>query len=418
MNDSVQIEIKEKIQAIKDLTNSCLSQQYFQAVINDGAKSFYHEVRRELALHMHEYPFPEIIQTLIRDKIPSVRIAIIQNSSQIRSEMGNDFIINLMKELITDPIPNVRIALANSIHDHIFLTSESTSSLNPGQSDENALELFVRTKIDDLFLFNGLLLDQSDDVRIAAARNYRYFVNTLGFDFVFVRLLNSLQIIFIDTQYRVRIIGAELVFALGIFSPSDFFDEFLFPFYLRFLTDSCQKVREFSVSALPSFIEHFCSNSKNNIQWKAKQVDNTQKDENLFAEQIEKMFQSRLQKDEEVNMKWLMKSLVVKLEKALLADNNYINQQTYLMCLREIAPYVPTQFVRKTIFLPMIHFLKDPSISDSVIILTLDILYELRESIHPFQREKELKPVLQGFVNSLATPSIKTRAAKILAFFD
>lgn len=436
MDSQISNEITKNITEIRNLGSSNISDQEKHSQILKWVKDNYYEVRLELAGVIHLFPVKEAVEKLLNDPIPKVRIALIENSPQIRKSMDSDFILSALEKTLNDPIPSVRISLAKVIRNHLFFTSESVPSLNKRvQSDETPLEAFVRIKIDEPLLHKGLLIDPSDDVRIAAAGNYRHFVVSLGLDFVFIRLLNSLHLIFTDSQWRVRTIGAELVFGLAILSPPDFFDHYLYSFYERFLTDPCQKVREYAISALPTFVEHFCS-LDGTLNGDGTSANNDYSpninDETYSASACDNKNSSNKQKgipfynnynnaddehEERHQMKWLMKSLIVKLENTLTKEDNFINKQTYLLCLSEIAGYIPIQFLRNTLFLPLIRILKDSTQSDNVIILTLDILYDLRDSIHPFQKNRELKPILDRFLNSRSTEVIKERAMRLLNSF-
>lgn len=432
MDSQISNEIAKNISEIRGLESSTKSEQEKHNQIMRWVNDEYYEVRLELAGLLHLFPVKEAVEKLLNDPVPKVRIALIENSPQIRKSMDSDFILSALEKTLNDPIASVRISLANIVRNHIFFTSESVPSLNKRiQSDETPLEAFARIKVDEPLLLKGLLLDPNDDVRMAAAGNYRHFVVSLGLDFVFIRLLNSLHLIFTDAQWRVRTIGAELVFGLAILSPPDFFDHYLYSFYERFLTDPCQKVREYAISALPTFVEHFCSlddassssndptsNSNENSIISGNDVKsptNKQKGLPFFNSNYGNADDEH---EEKHQMRWLMKSLIVKIENTLTKEDNFINKQTYLLCLSELAGYIPIQFLRNTLFLPLLRTLKDSTQSDNVIILTLDILYDLRDSIHPFQKNRELKPILDRFLNSRSTDIIRERASKLLETFQ
>ena len=439
MDSQISNEIAKNIAEIRNLESSPKSEQEKHNQIMKWVNDDYYEVRLELARLMHLFPLKEAVEKLLNDPVPKVRITLIENTPQIRKSMDSDFVLSALEKTLNDPIASVRIALANVVRNHLFFTSESVPSLNKRiQSDETPLEAFARIKVDEPLLLKGLLVDPNDDVRMAAAGNYRHFVVSLGLDFVFIRLLNSLHLIFTDEQWRVRTIGAELVFGLAILSPPDFFDHYLYPFYERFITDPCQKVSEYAISALPTFVEHFCSLDSSTINDNASPNNDSASNNNdgtvfkssndiksLPSKQKGVHFYNNTnysnaddEHEEKHQMRWLMKSLIVKLENTLTKEDNFINKQTYLLCLSELAGYIPIQFLRNTLFLPLLRTLKDSTQSDNVIILTLDILYDLRDSIHPFQKNRELKPILDRFLNSRSTDVIKERASKLLESFQ
>ena len=66
-----------------------------------------------------------IIDKLIKDPIPIVRIALINATFNIRKSMNSDFILDKLLDVIVDTDSKVRIALANVIHHHVFLTDDS-----------------------------------------------------------------------------------------------------------------------------------------------------------------------------------------------------------------------------------------------------------------------------------------------------
>ncbi|OHT12302.1 HEAT repeat family protein [Tritrichomonas foetus] len=369
-------DISVRINAIKQFDDPSIPAKERANLFRLASEDVYYEIREAVAQMIHTQPINDVIESLLHDQVPQVRIATIKNSEKIRRAMNNDYILELMKDNVKDPVASVRCALADIIHQHTFLTAQTQNE--KAQTDENLLETFTRTKLNDIFLQNGLLLDPNDDVRIAASNNYRYFISNLGFDFVFCRLYNSLHVMFIDSQWRIRTNAAELVFALSMLSETDYFDEYLYPFIEKFLLDSCQKVRDYTISSLPTLVEHFCMH------------ENGEKD-----------------------MTWLMKSLLVNLEKTYSKSDNFIYQQAYIYCLSELASYIPTQYLRNVLFLPMIRKLKATANNDNVIILILDTLLEFKDNIHPFQKTHELKPILDNLmINS--TKTIQDRAKALL----
>ena len=153
MDSQISNEITKNITEIRNLGSSALSDQEKHEKIMKWVNDDYYEVRFELAGAIHLFPVKEAIENLINDPVPKVRIALIQNSPQIRKSMDSDFVLSILEKSLNDPISSVRISLANVVRNHLFFTSESVPSLDKrALSDETPLESFTRIKVDEPLL--------------------------------------------------------------------------------------------------------------------------------------------------------------------------------------------------------------------------------------------------------------------------
>lgn len=323
------------------------------------SQDFNHQVREEAAEKILLYP--EAFKTFLADPDPQVRITIVNKSVEIKKaliEKGRlenpDFVIDNLQVLENDSVSEVRCALARILYKHA------------GTEANDASRTFVLTKI--VPIIDKLLSDRNDDVRIAASLNIKEITILLGFDFVFEQLYNSLHHMLTDTQWRVRNNAVELLFGLALVCSQEFFETNLFPFLIQFLQDPFYKVRQFALNSLPTLAGKF-------------------------------------------GEEWLKKKLVVAL-KDLAESQNYLHRETYLLAISALVSFFPVQYQSNYVFQPMIRMLKDNVYN--VVLLAIELLSKHKDSIHPFRRQYELKPILEGLVEN-SNVTIKEQASALLA---
>ncbi|KAH0788452.1 HEAT repeat family protein [Histomonas meleagridis] len=320
-------------------------------IFNLVINDFNHEVREAAANQI--VLCPSCYKIFLSDPDPKVRIAIIKHSIDIRKELKNDEdFFKSFEALQNDSVADVRRVFATVLADH--------AKADFGDKDKVVPRIVQ--------LVERLLSDRHDDVRVAASLNVKQLTIQFGFDFVFEQLYNSLHKMLTDTQWRVRNNAVELLFGLAIVCNSDFFDQNLFPFLMQFLTDQCYKVREFALKALPTLVSHF-------------------------------------------GVEWLKSKLIVELQ-TLAQSQNFLQRETYLYCISALVSFFPVQYQSNYVFQPMIRMLRDPV--QNVVLLAIELLQKHKESIHPFRRQYELKPILENLVES-SPQTVKEHANAFLA---
>ncbi|EAY21102.1 HEAT repeat family protein [Trichomonas vaginalis G3] len=350
-------DVNTRIEALTRFSEASESElaELFKIVSED----FNHQVREEavekILLH------PESFRLFLADPDPQVRISIINKSVEIRNALAEagklekpETVIAQIKTLQSDSVSEVRSALARVLYKHCG--TEAT--------DES--RAFVLANI--VPILDNLLNDRHDDVRIAASLNIKEITIIFGFDFVFEQLYNSLHHMLTDTQWRVRNNAVELLFGLALVCSQDFFDANLFQFLIQFLQDPCNKVRQFALSSLPTLAAKF-------------------------------------------GEEWLKKKLVVAL-KDLAESQNYLHRETYLLTISALVSFFPVQYQSNYVFQPMIRMLKDSVYN--VVLLAIELLSKHKDSIHPFRRQYELKPILESLVDN-SPVTIKDQASALLA---
>lgn len=343
-------DFNKRIDAVKQFRNVSNEQERKQLFLK-VIEDFNHEVRAAAANEIELCP--SIYAKFLSDPDPQVRIAIIEHSIEIRKTQS-DILTNL-QNVVNDSVPNVRCAFAKVLHKHAEFTNSK------GEIDKTVLASTIIQNID------RLLSDRNDDVRIAASQNIKFLTIQFGFDFVFEQLHNSLHHMLTDTQWRVRINAVELLFGLSLVCPVEFFNDNLFPFFRQFLRDPCSKIRQFTLSALPNLASHF---------------------------------------DEE----WLKTTLIEELQ-TLAQSDNFLHRETYLYSISVLAGFFPVQYQSNYVFQPMIRMLKDQV--QNVVLLAIELLSKHKDSIHPFRRQYELKPILEELAEN-SPPTTKARAAKLI----
>ena len=323
-----------------------------ETVFKKISEDFNHEVR-ELAAKQISL-CPKMYQQYLTDPDPKVRVAIVENSVQIRKELNDDTILDSLRDLSNDSVAEVRVAVARIIHEHAKIT--------PGEEGKSSTLAKVVPLID------SLLADRSDDVRVAASQNIKELTILFGFDFVFEQLYTSLHHMLTDTQWRVRNNAIEILFGLALACKVEFFDANLFPFLTQFLRDPCNKVRAFAVEGLPALAKHFGD-------------------------------------------EWLKTKLITALQD-LANSPNFLYRETYLQSISVLANFFPVQYQSNYVFQPMIRMLRDPV--HNVVLLAIELLSQHRESIHPFRRQHELKPILESLIEN-SPQTIKERSNTFLA---
>ncbi|OHS98288.1 HEAT repeat family protein [Tritrichomonas foetus] len=343
-------DVSKRIEAVNNFSNVPPEQR--EALFRRVTEDFNHEVREAAANKI--YLCPHMYTKFLADPDPQVRIAIINNSVLIR-ETQKESVLTALTSIVNDSVAEVRCALARVLYRHAEVKSDS---------DDN--KSIVLANI--VPLVDKLLGDRHDDVRVAASLNIKQLTIQFGFDFVFEQLYNSLHHMLTDTQWRVRNNAVELLFGLALVCSAEFFDQNLFPFLNQFLKDPCNKVRQFALSALPTLASHFGD------EWlKTKLIDNLQE---------------------------------------LAQSQNFLHRETYLLCISELAGFFPVQYQSNYVFQPMIRMLRDPV--QNVVLLAIELLSKHRESIHPFRRQYELKPILES-LDENSPPTTKERASLFLA---
>jgi hypothetical protein len=310
----------------------------------------HHEVRESAATSI--MLCPSIYEKYLTDQDPEVRITIIEKSLEIRFALSaHDPVISNLTTLASDPVIDVRCALARVLHRHATAEFDGDS------------RQFTLQRICPLLQF--LLSDAHDDVRIAASFNLIKFAAFFGFDFVFERLYEHLHLLLTDIQWRVLNNGLQIVFGLGLICTPPYFDENLMVFLRKYLIHSCRKTCFFALSSLPALAKH-------------------------------------------LGLEWLAQSLIPELVK-LWNSPNFLHRQTYLMGISAVVAFFPVECRSKFVFQPMVRALRDPVAN--VVILALDLLWRHREAIHPFRRQQEMRPILEGmFEHSSHTVSEKANA--------
>jgi serine/threonine-protein phosphatase 2A regulatory subunit A len=312
---------------------------------------------------------PSMFALFLADPDPQVRIAVINKSLKVRDALGNPIsVISSLSAVARDSSAEVRCALAKILHLHADLP-------NP--------EAFTPIVVGHIVpLIGNLVKDLHDDVRVAASLNLRALVTKFGFDIIFEYLHNTLHGMLTDTQWRVRNNAVELLFQLALVCSKEFFNSQLFPFLLLFLRDPSNRVREYAVKELPTLAQHFGDD-------------------------------------------WLKTKLVIELQN-LAQSPNFLHRQTYLWGISELVDFFPVQYQSNYVFQPLIRMLRDPI--HNVVLLALHLLAKHHDSMHPFQREYELFPILKTLAESgqatvgRAAPgisaTIRERASRFLTDFQ
>lgn len=344
-------KLDEQLESISRLES--VPEDKLEQIFRKIADNFNHEVRESAASKITLCP--KMYQTFLSDPDPKVRVEIVKNSVEIRRALNDDEnILKSLQDLTKDSVAEVRVALGHVIYKH--------SKVKLGDEGKT----ITLSKI--VPLIDTLLGDRSDDVRVAASQNIKELTILFGFDFVFEQLYTSLHHMLTDTQWRVRNNAIEILFGLALACNADFFNENLFPFLIQFLRDPCNKVRAFAVEGLPALVKHF-------------------------------------------GEEWLKTKLIVSLKE--LADSpNFLYRETYLQSISVLANFFPVQYQSNYVFQPMIRMLRDPV--HNVVLLAIELLSEHRESIHPFRRQHELKPILESLVEN-SPQTIKERSNAFLA---
>lgn len=315
------------------------------------SNDFNHEVR-EAAANLIDL-CPSRYKTFLNDPDPKVRIAIINNSTKIQGFIDDkETFYNDLEALKSDSVAEVKRTLALVLYEHAKLCRDNNM---------NMVQKIVQ-------LIEVLLSDRHDDVRVAASLNIKQMTILFGFDFVFEQLYNSVHKMLTDSQWRVRNNAVEFLFGLAIVCDREFFDKNLFSFLMQFLMDPFFKVREYALKALPTLVAHFGS-------------------------------------------EWLQNKLIVELQ-VLAQSQSFLHRETFLHCISALVGFFPVQYQSNYVFQPMIRMLHDPV--HSVVLLAIELLSKHRESIHPFRRQYELKPILENLVATYP-PTVKERASAFLA---
>ena len=313
---------------------------------------FNHEVREEAAKAI--LLCPNLYMNFLADPDAQVRIAIINLSVEIGKALNRQVeIVSDLEKLVNDSVAEVRCALARILHLHV--------------KGEDPDEMKMRI----VNLVERLLRDRNDDVRVAASSNVKELTIQNGFDWIFERGYECLHHMLTDTQWRVRNNAVELLFGLALVCTPEYFNANLFPFLMQFLRDPCNKVRQFALSALPTLASRFSSEGD-----------------------------------------WLKTKLIGHLQE-LAQSPNFTYRETYLHCISALASFFSVQYQSNYVFQPMIRLLKDPV--HNVVLLAIEMLSRHKESIRPFRRQYELKPILESLTVESSPQTIRERASALLA---
>jgi HEAT repeat protein len=314
-----------------------------ETLFKQVSEDFNHEVR-EAAANVLDL-CPSMFSLFLGDPDIAVRLATIRNSLTVRQASGDSrSIISTIAASAHDPSAEVRRAIATVIHQHADL---------PSRDDFKPIVVDIIVP-----LLGNLIKDVHDDVRVAAALNLRELVMKFGFDIIFELLNTSLHSMLTDNQWRVRNTAVELMFQLALVCSSEFFNEELFPFLLSFLQDPASQVREYAVKELPKLVQHFGDD-------------------------------------------WFKTALMAELQK-LAESPNCLPRQTYLPCISELIGFFPVQYQANYVLQPMIRMLKDPV--HGVVLKALQLIHKHQDTIHPFQRQYELVPILKALADAAPAP--------------
>jgi hypothetical protein len=346
-------DIEVRLDAVSRLDS--ISPDAREPLFKKIATDLRHEVREAAAQRIALSP--SMFTLFLVDPDPQVRVAIINNSIPVRCYFpSSDTVFGRLTESVRDPSVEVRCALARMLHQHAKLDIAG-----------NSLAFVLKHIVP---LVEKLLIDQNDDVRIAASATVKELTIQFGFDFIFEHLRPGLQAMLTDLQWRVRNIPVELLFNLSLVCSAELFEGMLFDFVMAFLKDPCYRVRRFALAALPNLAQRF-------------------------------------------GPEWLKTTLVNKL-KEMEDSTNFIHRQTYMLAVSSLMNFFPVQYQSNYVFQSLIRKLHDPV--HNVVLLALELLQEHRDELHPFRVQNELKPVLDGLIENRLTPSTTRERAEAFRF--
>jgi serine/threonine-protein phosphatase 2A regulatory subunit A len=297
---------------------------------------------------------PSAYTKYLADPIPRIRIAVIERSVEVRLVLGDPVgIMTQLGALVKDPVSEVRAALGRVLHEH-----------GKVESDCKAPE-FTVTRICPVV--RDLLMDPSDDVRVIGSLNLIELAIFHGFDLVFDHMQDLIRLVLTDRQWRVRNNGVQLIFGLALLCSASYFTANVMRFLTRFLTDSCNKVRQFVILGLPTVAQQFGPD-------------------------------------------WVCQALMVELVK-FAKSPNFLDRETYLLALSELLPFFPPDYRANFVFHPAMQLLKDPV--PNVVLVAIEVLWLHNGLIHPFRRQNEMRPILETLLEK-SGPTVAERAAAFL----
>jgi hypothetical protein len=217
------------------------------------------------------------------------------------------------------------------------------------EPEEMALAVTVERLVPVIDFFMN---EPSDDLRTATARTVNSLVKYFGTDFVFEHLHGSFHRMITDVQWRVRICAVELLFGLAVVGNASFFNNHLMTFFGTFLRDPCDRVRHFVLSGLPNLVARF-------------------------------------------GVEWHTAKFIAVLQD-LARSTNFLYREAYLLAISSLVEYFPEQYRSNYVYQPMIRMLRDPV--ENVVAVALILLSEHIAEIHPFRKQYELRPILEGLV--------------------
>lgn len=346
---------QDRIEGIQQFANSRIEASKLVPFFDIASKDFHQEVRIEAAKNI--LLCPSKFSVFIEDPFDKVRVCIINQSVEL--ENAGQTVVDILAKRVSDHSPEVRTALAKIVP-KLFPQNSSDAKKN------NLIEI---TK--------NLLLDPDDDVKYYAAIIIQECTISFGFEYLFDNFSLLFHQILADPQWRVRKVGIELMFSLAYVSEFTFFKGHLFQFILKFLQDPCFKVRKFAVSCLPALVQHFDNNTPDSP--------------------------------------FLTKDLIPELKKHLAEQPNFIERETYILCISALAGLFKTEYQSNYVFQPMIKMLKESESTQyyNVSILAIDHLKKHHTSIHSFRKQYELKPILKKLITHPEV-TIKQRAEQFL----
>lgn len=344
-------DLKSRIDAVENFEK--VPENNLKVLFETVLKDFHREVRQAAARQIHL--FPSKFEDFINDPDPEVKIIAISNSLKVVQQ--NDFkgIVKKLALLINDPISSVKCAVAKVLPE--LVEKDTTKTI----------------LADVISIAKEFLNSNDDDLKIESAKIVQRLTKTYGFDYLFEKLSEPLNYILVDSQWRVRKIGWELIIALSLQVDEQFFSENLLKYLTHFLKDECYQMRKFTISYLPALVDHF-------------------------------------------KEKWLTDSFTPILQNEFQKSPNFLDRETYLFSVSTLASQFPVEFQSNCVFQPMIRMLKEGETNKcyNVVLLAMDLLKKDYKSIHPFRLKYELKPIL----DNLAKISEKTIANRASSFLE
>jgi hypothetical protein len=303
---------------------------------------------------------PIAFERYLFDVDPRVQAAVVANSVEVRGVHPDPALVLARltdEQFIQSASTDVRCHIARVLSAHAKL-----------EPPDAALAVTVERVVPVIDLFMN---EVSDDLRTATARTMNSLAKYFGTDFVFEHLHTSFHRMITDVQWRVRICAVDILFGVAIVGNASFFNNHLMTFFVRFLKDPCDRVRHFVLSGLPNLVARF-------------------------------------------GVEWLTAKLIAVLQELARAAN-FLYREAYLLAISSLVTYFPEQYRSNYVYQPMIRMLRDPV--ENVVAVALILLSEHIAEIHPFRKQYELRPLLEGLV-AHAPPTTKNLARAFMNQFQ